>query len=390
MKLKKKLIFIFIIILITGCTNNNFFKKNINKEKHNQYIIWKKKNKINNIKEKYYITYFQNRIYINNKKGKIESIDVNSGKKIWAINLLKKKNKINIYEEKVSFNKILISKKLFYLTTDNGKIIALNTKNGKIKWEKNVHGNISAKPIIKDQFLIIYTNNGILQAINATSGKNIWKINLQYKKISIIGKPKPVLNYGILFVFDDYNTMYGILLKYGEILWKKYIDFKKNNFDEKENFNNIRNTPIIDCELKNIYINNHYGEFIAINIFSKKIIWKNKYFTTIKNITVSNKNIYIIDKKDQIFSIKKKNGKIKWSQKKYNNKKLNFTKPILYENKMLLGDKYGYINFFNIKNGNFIKRVKIDNSEIINLLKIKKDKILIQTKKGNIYLIKYL
>lgn len=390
MKIKKKIIFIFIIILITGCSNNNLFKKNTDKKKNNQYVIWKKKNKNNDKKEKYYTSYFKNTIHITNQKGQIKSIDVNSGKTIWSVDLSKKKHKININQEKILFNKIVISKKLSYLTTNNGMIIALNKNNGKIKWKKNIHGNIAVKPIIENQFLTIYTSNGILQTIDANSGKNKWKINLKYKKIAIIGKPKPIINYGILLVFDDYNTMHGILLKYGEILWKKHINFKKNKLDENENFNNIRNTPLIDHEFKQIYINNYYGELIAINIHSKKIVWKNKNIKKIKNMIISNKNIYVINKKDQIFSINKKNGKIEWSQKKLKEKKINSTKPIIYKNNILLGDKNGYIYFFNIKNGNFIKKEKIDDHEISDLINIKKDKILIQTKNGNIYLIKYL
>lgn len=182
--------------------------------------------------------------------------------------------------------------------------------------------------------------------------------------------------------------MNEILLQNGEIIQKKYINFKKNKLDNNENFNNIRIAPIFDPELKKVYITNYYGELIAINIHSKKIEWKNKNFKRIKNIIELDKNIYLINKKDQILSVNKKNGKIQWLQKKLKNK--NLTKPIIYNNNILIGDKNGYIYYLNSKNGNIIKKNKIDNDKILNILTTKENKIIIQTKNGNVILIKYL
>lgn len=392
MRIKKIIKLFFLTILLTGCVKKELIsKKNFQEnKKQNSIFIWKKniqnckKQKNNNLK----LIYEKPIIYSANENGYIQAINIKSGKTIWFINLKRKKYLTIFKLDKLIITDLTISKKECYLSTENGILISLNKKNGKIIWWTNSILGEASSQILNNNILLIYTQNGILQALDLNSRKNKWIVNLGNPFLSIRKKQKPIIIYDYIIVFDDFGRMTSILLKKGDIIWQKYIFSKQFNYEQ--NYNPFKNTilnSVVDIREKTIYAETYNGELLAIQLNSQKIIWKKKIQPKIKNILSFQKNLYFIDKNDYIISISKKNGNTTWSQKKLYKK--NITKITIYKNNLLIGDKNGYIYLFDKKNGKLIKKNKISKLRIQSILKISTNKLLIILKNGIMCLINF-
>lgn len=394
MKFKKILLLNVILFLLTSCLHKKIIFSSFI-AKNNKYIypnlIWKIKID-KKLKKNFYELKIHNKqyiLYIANSNGKVQSINLNSKKIIWSVDLSKKYLKI-FKINKLILSGLKVSHTKCYLSTENGIIISLNQKNGKIIWWKNsILGEVLTKIIIKKNILLIYTENGILQALNKNSGEKKWIVNLGNPIFSIRKKPKPIVIYDYLIVFDDFERMTAILINTGKIIWQKYIFLKSINTKNRNFFEkNINKTPIINFQSQIIFLIKYTNNLFAINLQSKKIIWKKKIKSEIKNILIYKKNIYLRDKKDQIISIQQKNGKTIWIQKNLYKKKL--IKLIIYKNQLLTGDKNGHLYLIDKNNGNIIEKNKINFLKISNMIKISKNKILIQSNNKNLYCIKNL
>lgn len=388
--MKYKIFFILILLTTTlfGCSYNNITKKT--KNKHQNYIYpsvtWKTKigKEIDQSYTKLSPIQDNSIIYASDREGIIKSIELNSGNTIWSVNLLK----IIKYKQKNITSLLISGLKIFqnncYIVTETGNIISLNKTNGNIIWIKNIKEEISAIPTITYNTILIYANNGKLYSLDTKSGKHKWSVFLGNLSISIRGKPDPLIVYDKILVGDDYGRINEISIKLGEITWQKHI-YKKNNDYEVNKIHNIKANIEFDIYSRNIFAIAYNGDLLSINIHSKKTNWRAN-IGSVNNISVSYKKIYIVNQNNEILSINKNNGKTIWTQNLLSKKKL--TSPIIYKNHILLGDDYGVLYFINNKNGNIDLKIKIDNSGILNLLTTKDERILLQTRNGNLFLIK--
>ncbi len=107
-------------------------------------------------------------------------IDIYTGDVVWR----HKPNKIQV--SFASADKIKVSKQTAFLIYPNGQMFALNAKNGKLKWQtsfnlgllNDISNNVNVgfyKSYLYGGAIFVITNDGVLVAINTKNGKILWK-----------------------------------------------------------------------------------------------------------------------------------------------------------------------------------------------------------------------
>jgi outer membrane protein assembly factor BamB len=214
-------------------------------------------------------------------------------------------------------------------TTEMGIVYKYNILGEKL-WETDTKAVTYNSPALKDSSIVFGNNNGEIISLNAKDGR------IQYRNIigdyfyggtSISGSE--------IFIGDNNGILYSVDLLTGNINWKI-----------KTGARIIITTA---CDNDNIYIGNLNGDFYSIGKLTGKINWGKK-LGSLFNITPLITDNYIIlpDQNEKIYFVEKNTGIIK---KNYNFKGRLKLSPVIANNKFLfIGYDNGVLEAYEIIN----------------------------------------
>ena len=104
---------------------------------------------------------------------------------------------------------------LYLVNMVPGQALKLNAKNGKTVWKKPLPCRSESSPIVVRDRMYFGCENGVLYAVKTKNGQSIWET-------SVAGEIKgaPAYDNGTLFVGDYGGAMTAIRAKTGEIKWQ--------------------------------------------------------------------------------------------------------------------------------------------------------------------------
>ena len=251
------------------------------------------------------------------------------------------------------------------IVTDSlAKYYRVDLKTGKMLWsEINSSPFNSQIKIYKDKFYAVDLEN-VIHCFSLKDGKKIWSYQTENffikskKKLSIIiDKEKVIFNNSI-------GDITAVDLNKGTLIWQTPT---QNNRIYAQAIS-LRTSDLVSDD-DTIFFSNNKNEFYSLNKSNGFINWKQIINSEIKPI-ITNKIIFTLSDKGFLFLIDSINGNILRSHDlfvNFNLKKRNTIKPIgmiLSVNKIFITLSNGRIVIANIKNGKFIKIIKLDNKII--------------------------
>lgn len=331
-------------------------------------------------------TYNNSVIYAADRKGKVEAINIHSGKIFWSVNLSRSAGHFIANLPALLSGGLTVSGDKIYIGTETGKVIALNKTNGKVIWETMVSGEVLSKPAISNNLVLIHTGDDVLQALDTNTGKNKWSISLGNVPIfSIRGRSTPAIAYGTAIVGSNGGRISAIAISQGEIIWQQCIS-KINHESIVDRLHDISATPIIDINLGIIFAVAYNGMLAAIDLRSGRIIWT-RNLGSVNDMADTKDIIYLVDQSDRLLAISKSSGVTLWVHDTLLHR--NLTAPALYKSRYLIvNDQEGYVHWLDALSGQFITQKKISNSGLCKPVVIANNNVLIQAKNGVVYLIK--
>jgi outer membrane protein assembly factor BamB len=158
-------------------------------------------------------------------KGHLEAFSVNSGERIWEIDL-------NLLASGgVTFD----NGKLFF-GTSNGEVIALDVsqqdtstdnKNVKKLWRTQLSSEILSRPAIAKGILVVKTIDGRVYGLNVENGKQSWVYDRSVPRLTLRGNSTPLISNDIVITASDSGKLSAISLKDGKLLWETTIAIAK-------------------------------------------------------------------------------------------------------------------------------------------------------------------
>ena len=178
-----------------------------------------------------------------NTYGSIYSIDLNSMKMKWFLNLNKS---FDINPSNLFLSTEVINNGELAIISSNNETFAVNADNGAIVFKKNFSPDI--KPIIHKNYLFLITNKSFLVAIDLNNGKIIYSYDLNQKVADFLDtKKKKIFLESMILV----NNQLYIFLKNSYII---KIDMNGNINSIQKLKEKINSIPIfIDSSL--LYLN---------------------------------------------------------------------------------------------------------------------------------------
>ncbi|MEQ1975918.1 outer membrane protein assembly factor BamB [Xenorhabdus sp. SGI240] len=318
--------------------------------------------------------------YVADRHGVVKAFDIDSGKEIWATDLSEKAGLLSSRLPALLSGGLTVSGDRLYVGTEQAKVIALDTTNGKVEWESTVAGEALSRPVVSDGFVLIHTGNGMLQALNETDGSIAWSVNMDTPSLSVRGESAPAIAYGAAIVGGDNGRISAVLLSEGQLIWQQRIS-QVTGSTEIDRLNDVDMSPVISDNV--IYAIAYNGNLVAMDMRSGQIIWK-RDLGSVHDMVVTDSNIFIVDQDDRILSLRKSDGVTLWSQNDLMHR--NLTAPEMYNGYLVVGDAEGHLHWLNMADGKFVAQNKVDSSGLLSRPVVASDKLMLQAKDGTVYL----
>ena len=278
--------------------------------------------------------------------GLIKKFDANSGKLNWE------------YETNIQSITGLIG---------NDSIIIASSRNGELnvydrisddltlRWSARLKSEIRSPPVFNSDRLFLRTVDGRLSSISLAEGLIQWSVTHQVPPLSLTGNSAPALyNELVIAGFDD-GKMAAFDQASGQVAWEIAVS-QPTGRSEIERLVDVDGQFIIRNGV--IYVSSYQGRIAAIQAIDGEELWSRK-FSSFNAMTMDDNAIYISSDISHIWSIDQRTGSALWKQDVLNARKISA--PLLFEDKIIVGDLDGYIHWFNQSDGALIGRLRPNN-----------------------------
>ena len=280
--------------------------------------------------------------------------------------LVWKKNYYSKSEKKLKPILQFSNNERYLIVADNiAKYYILDIETGELIWTKrNIAPFNSQIKIYKDKFFIIDFSN-TLRCFSLKNGDELWSVKTQNSLIRSQKKLSIVIVKDVVYFNNSIGDISAVDLNSGELLWQLPT---QNTLIYESSFS--LETSDIVTDNKSLYFSNNQNQFFSIDINSGNFNWETKVNSNLRPIIIGN-ILFTISLEGYLFLIDKNKGSIIRVTDIFDNfksKKRNLIKPtgfILGKDNIYLSTNNGRLLVIDIANGKTISTLKIDNETIL-------------------------
>ncbi len=248
-----------------------------------------------------------------------------------------------------------------FVTSIDGEVFSLNSKNGNMNWTSSVEGESLSVPSSNGDIVAVQSTNGKITALNLKDGKFRWEYISVLPSLSLRGTSSPVFDDQALYVGFANGNLARIEPRSGVVQWEVPVTISKGA-SEIERIIDVDSKPKISSGIA--FAISYQGDISAINVRTGRVIWRNSFSST-KDILEFERNIFVVDEESEIQAFSGLTGISLWKTSDYRLR--NLTAPVKVDNYLVVGDFEGYIHFINIENGSTVGRYRASRSGILTL-----------------------
>ena len=315
--------------------------------------------------------YAYQKVYVASRDGLVKALDPENGKTIWEQDLEQD------ISARLSGGLTLTYGKVF-IGSENGELITLDAETGEELWRKTVDGEVLAKPLADEGYVIVHTSRGALIAFDAETGDEKWQINSEVPNLTLRGDSAPVSISGGVFWGMSNGRLAAALISKGQLLWQQPVGTPKGA-TEIDRLVDVDSSPLILGG--RLYTIGYNGQLIALELRTGQPAWKRNYSSAI-NMSSDGKRLFLVTEKDHVVAVDARSGTELWNNEELEYRQL--TSPMIIDNYIVLADSEGYLHWLDRDTGLFVSQQEIDSDGIAVSPIIVEDGFLIVTREGDI------
>ena len=315
-----------------------------------------------------------NSIYVVDDSGQVSSLNADSGKLNWTSSLGKTVSTgITVGDSKLAF------------ATRDGEVIVLSALDGTKVWTANVLGAVLSVPAIGNGKVYVQTEDGRVVALSERDGTVAWTVERTVPALSLRGNSGTVYVQGLLAVGFANGHVVGIDSRNGRVIWDRVVSYPTGRSDV-DRISDVDAPPVIMGY--RLFGASYQGKLMAMDLRNGEVLWT-RPMSAYLPFSADARNLYIVNDEGVVLAIDQATGANVWVQNDLKNRVS--TQPLLFEGKVVVGDKEGYIHILDSSNGVISGRYSGDGSRILSHL-VTDGRIYSLTEKGRLiaYTIKTL
>ncbi len=283
-------------------------------------------------------------LYVNDHKGTVVSLQADTGKQHWEIDLDEPLTSGPGYGDGI-----------VVIGTADGQVVALAAEDGKVRWRAQVSSEILAPPTVGEGVVVAHTVDGKLFALDAADGRQLWIYDRTVPTLTLRGTSSPVILSDIVVDGFASGKIALLVLRDGRVLWEKSIAVPRGR-SELERMVDIDASPLVIGSV--LYVVSYQGRIAAIDLQSGRVLWS-RSMSSSTGLAADDSALYLSDDSDRVWALDRANGASLWQQESLQRRSL--TAPAVYKQSVVVGDMEGYLHWMARSDGRFMARFPVES-----------------------------
>ncbi|HYW75783.1 MAG TPA: outer membrane protein assembly factor BamB [Gammaproteobacteria bacterium] len=242
--------------------------------------------------------------------------------------------------------------------TRAGNVIALDASNGHTLWKHYVNSPVIVAPTIGSGHVIVNTLAGDLMSLDAHTGSLQWTQSNKAPSLSLRTATRPLIFNGSVYGgFADGKVM-AVSAGSGKQLWLKQIAVGQAGNIVGDMVDVGRQMAYTGGDL---YVATYQGKLAAVAAGSGQVIWS-RDLSSYTGVTLDGANLYSSDAEGRVHAFDLVTGLPKWTYGGLAYRRLSA--PRSYGSVVAVGDHFGYLHFIDRNTGKYLGRIDLDDGAL--------------------------
>jgi outer membrane protein assembly factor BamB len=308
-------------------------------------------------------------VFAANYDGKIARFDANTLAEKWRIDVGKKLS-----------GGVGAADNLVVVGTAKGDVLAYDF-NGKALWQARVSSEVLSAPQISGGVVLVRSGDGRIFALSSTDGKRKWLYQRATPALTVRSHAGVLLDKNAVFAGFGGGKLVALETETGVLGWEASVALP-HGVSELERIADVTSNPVSDG--REVCAVAFQGRVACFEPQSGNLIWA-RDISSIAGMAIDARNVYVSDAGGTVHALDKSSGAYVWKQEKLANRQLSA--PLVYRGYVVVGDLDGYVHFLSREDGAFAGRIATDGSPIRAQPQALNEGVLIQTKKGGLFVL---
>lgn len=269
---------------------------------------------------------------------------------------------------------------LVVVGTSKGDVLAFDF-NGKALWQSRVTSEILSAPQIADGLVYVRSGDGRVFALSASDGKRKWLYQRATPALTVRSYGGVLIEKNTLFSGFSGGKLVALELQTGGLIWEASVALPRG-VSELERIADVTSNPISDGGI--VCAVAYQGRVACFEPKTGNLIWA-RDISSIAGMSMDARNVYVSDVTGTVHALDKTTGAYLWKQEKLAHRELSA--PLVYRGYVVVADLQGYVHFLAREDGAFAARIATDGSPIRAQPQAVADGILVQSKKGGVFIL---
>lgn len=289
----------------------------------------------------------RDRIYAANRKGRVESFELESGASLWRSEL-----EAAINGGPGDGGDVL-------LFGGDAEVIALDKRDGTLRWRAPVSSEVLAAPQRSGNVVVVRSVDGALFGLDASDGRRLWRYSQPVPLLSLRGVGEPQIEGAIVVAGFDNGRLVAVSLQDGHPLWEVTLAVPRGRTE-------LERLVDVDARLMVrdgvVYAAGYQGRMAALTLDSGRLLWTRE-FSTWSGLAVAGREIYATDAEGSVWALARSNGGTLWKQTALRGRALSA--PAVQGGAVVVADFEGYVHWLAREEGSLLARVRVEDWEAL-------------------------
>jgi outer membrane protein assembly factor BamB len=281
-----------------------------------------------------------NHIYAAGHKGDVVQAELSTGRIIWHTGLFKAPLSGGVG----------VSADLAVVGSSDGRVFALNTSDGHLRWQVRLNGEVLSQPAVSERLVAVRTEDGKLRGLSPADGHELWVQEQQVPRLSLRGTSSPVIAGDLVLCGFDNGKVMAVNSNDGSVQWEATVT-PPHGRTELERLADIDANVIVSGQ--NVYAVGFQGRIAMLALDTGQVWWSHET-SSYRGMALDDEVLYVTSADGEVVALKAKTGAEIWRQSALLHRGL--TAPAIMDDSLVIGDYQGYVHWLDKTSGALIAR----------------------------------
>ena len=309
-----------------------------------------------------------NHIYAAGHRGDVVQADLSTGRVIWHTGLFKAPLSGGVGA----------SADLAVVGSSDGRLFALNTSDGHLRWQVRLNGEVLSEPAVSERLVVVRTEDGKLRGLNPQDGHELWVQQQQVPRLSLRGTSSPVIAGDLVLCGFDNGKVMAVNANDGSMQWEATVT-PPHGRTELERLADIDANVVVSGQ--NVYAVGFQGRVAMLALDTGQVWWSHET-SSYRGMALDGDTLYVATADGDIVALQARTGAEIWRQSALAHRGL--TAPAVMDDAIVTADFQGYLHWLDKASGALLARASSGKERVSTTPLVAGNEVVVINDRGKI------